>query len=107
MLFHELATNAAKYGAFSNGEGTIAVHWSLADSRLNLEWHESGGPPVREPERRGFGTQLINSALGAFGVESQAHFEPTGIVVHIQVERFGGRLRVVEQEPPRDNEVAV
>ena len=99
LLLHELATNAAKYGSLSRGEGTVVVRWSRAGSRLDLEWRELGGPPVRKPERRGFGTQLVTSALGAFGGEAQAHFEPTGLVVRIQVDS-GGRLRVVEQDPP-------
>ena len=62
MIFHELATNAAKYGALSNGPGRVFVDWSVAnqtDRRLTIEWREHDGPPVTEPKRRGFGSRLI------------------------------------------------
>lgn len=62
MVFHELATNAAKYGALASGEGRVMVDWRLTDQtspRLEIRWRESGGAPIPEPERRGFGTRLI------------------------------------------------
>jgi two-component sensor histidine kinase len=66
MVFHELATNAAKYGAFSAPAGTVAVTWSVAHDggadTLDLAWTESGGPEVRAPAQRGFGSLLITRA---------------------------------------------
>ena len=62
MIFHELATNAAKYGALSAEGGRVLVDWSVAnqtDRRLTLSWRELDGPPVTTPERRGFGSRLI------------------------------------------------
>ncbi len=61
MIFHELATNAAKYGALSSGGGRVFVDWCLANegSRLDLTWIEDGGPPTAPPRRRGFGSRLI------------------------------------------------
>lgn len=62
MIFHELATNAAKYGSLSDGAGRVFVDWSVANQtnrRLNIEWRELDGPPVSEPARRGFGSRLI------------------------------------------------
>jgi len=62
MIFHELATNAAKYGALSAPDGRVLVDWSVADQthpRLQLVWREIGGPPVTAPERKGFGSRLI------------------------------------------------
>lgn len=62
MIFHELATNAAKYGALSAGDGRVFVDWSvqdLTDRKLVIYWREQGGPPVSEPGRRGFGSRLI------------------------------------------------
>ena len=62
MIFHELATNAAKYGALSAPGGRVLVDWSIADQtnrRLVVEWRETGGPAVAIPERRGFGTRMI------------------------------------------------
>ena len=67
---HELATNAAKYGALSNACGTVSVEWSkglAADGTpvFHLEWREQGGPPVTPPSRRGFGSRLIERVLAA------------------------------------------
>lgn len=62
MIFHELATNAAKYGALSAAEGRIHVDWGLSGQdgrRLTLTWREVGGPRVQPPTRRGFGARLI------------------------------------------------
>ncbi len=62
MIFHELATNAAKYGALSTPDGRVLVDWSIADQArpvLHLSWRELDGPPVTEPARRGFGSRLI------------------------------------------------
>ncbi len=62
MIFHELATNAAKYGALTSGEGRVMVDWRLIDQKsphLEITWREAGGEPIPEPERRGFGTRLI------------------------------------------------
>ena len=67
MAFQELGTNAVKYGALSNQTGRIAIGWSIArqagETRLELTWKETGGPPVSEPTRRGFGTRLIERSL--------------------------------------------
>ena len=67
MAIHELATNAAKYGAFSTETGKVSISWSRINDaesdRLVIEWKEQGGPPVTAPTRRGFGSQLISSTL--------------------------------------------
>ena len=64
MAFHELATNAAKYGALSNDEGHVEVTWALTAPpkapALAIEWREIGGPPVKPRRRRGFGSRLID-----------------------------------------------
>lgn len=62
MIFHELATNAAKYGALSAPEGRVLVDWAVADQvtpTLTLTWREIGGPRVSPPTHRGFGSRLI------------------------------------------------
>ena len=63
MILHELATNAAKYGALSTPHGTLDVNWQREDSggrpQIRLRWIEAGGPPVKTPSRRGFGSELI------------------------------------------------
>ncbi len=83
MTFHELATNAAKYGAFADVSGTLDVTWDLASpngTSLAIEWREKGGPPIETPVRQGFGTRLVRSM-----VERQLHgtltssWEPDGV----------------------------
>ena len=63
MILHELATNAAKYGALSTPHGTLDVNWQREDSggrpQIRLRWIEAAGPPVKTPSRRGFGSKLI------------------------------------------------
>ena len=67
MAFHELATNAVKYGALSNHDGRVQVTWTLAPGsgprQIRIVWRESGGPPVTPPDRRGFGTRVIVGGL--------------------------------------------
>ena len=68
MTVHELTTNAAKYGALSTQAGRVDVSWNVVTGesgakRLLLEWRESGGPPVQEPGKRGFGTRLITGGV--------------------------------------------
>jgi two-component system, chemotaxis family, CheB/CheR fusion protein len=67
MAFHELATNAAKYGALSVPAGHIEVRWRRVEAasghRLHLSWVESGGPVVVTPQRKGFGSRLISDGL--------------------------------------------
>ena len=69
LAFHELATNAAKYGALSSPSGWIDLKWTLetlgGEPGLRITWRETGGPPVKRPRRTGFGTRLIQRGLAA------------------------------------------
>ncbi len=85
MIVHEIATNAAKYGALSNETGRVTLEWEvIADTpkpRLRLIWSEIGGPPVTEPVQRGFGSRLIErSARDQLGGEATVDFLPRGVV---------------------------
>jgi two-component sensor histidine kinase len=80
LLIHELATNAAKYGAFSSASGTLAISWMVMDKTLRLEWRECGGPPIAPPADHGFGLQLLPRALAQFGGAVEVAFEMTGLV---------------------------
>ena len=83
MAFHELASNAARYGAFSNTTGTVHVSWTLSPDghRLKLVWEERGGPQVAQPERRGFGLRLIEFGLAReISGEVQLDFRPEGLI---------------------------
>jgi two-component sensor histidine kinase len=65
VVVHELATNAAKYGALSTAGGRVELKWShAADGWVVLRWTERDGPPVKEPTRRGFGSRVIESMIG-------------------------------------------
>ncbi len=82
---HELATNAAKYGALSLPEGRVAIDWALDDGQLLLEWRESGGPPVVQPQRKGFGTRLLERALASdLGGRVELDFQPSGLVCRMR-----------------------
>ena len=64
LVFHEMVTNSAKYGALSDSSGSIAVDWRIdADERCRIAWRESGGPPVAPPKRRGFGSTIIERSI--------------------------------------------
>jgi two-component sensor histidine kinase len=85
MILHEIATNAAKYGALSNDSGSIALDWEVTEEtgkpKLRLIWTEVGGPPVVAPVRRGFGSRLIErSARDQLGGEATVDFLPRGVV---------------------------
>jgi two-component sensor histidine kinase len=90
MAVHELATNAAKYGALANGTGRICIKWKVERSsgadRLRLRWTESGGPPVQKPQRKGFGSLMIERGLTHdLGGEVQLLYEPAGVVCGINL----------------------
>ena len=89
MALQELATNAVKYGALSNGEGRVRVKWDIVNAdvakSLRLLWEESEGPPVEAPTRRGFGTRLIERSL-AEDLDGQViiEFASTGLVCSVE-----------------------
>ena len=89
LALHELATNAAKYGALSNENGSVAISWEVADPlgepRLTLRWAERGGPPVQPPTRQGFGSRLIQRSLSAeIGGTATVDYAPQGLVCVMQ-----------------------
>jgi two-component sensor histidine kinase len=79
LIFHELATNAGKYGAFSSPRGLLQVSWSVSGGRLNLTWDETEGPVVENVGAAGFGTKLLQSALRAFDGKTEIGFLKTGV----------------------------
>lgn len=80
LVFHELATNAAKYGALSTPNGRLSVSWYKRGDDVAIEWVESDGPEVVAPSRRSFGSNLIERSLGGFGGSANLEFAPTGVV---------------------------
>jgi len=79
LIFHELATNAGKYGAFSSSRGLLQVSWSVSDDRLNITWDETEGPPVGVIGKAGFGSKLLESALRPFDGKTEIAFLETGV----------------------------
>ena len=92
MAFHELTTNAAKYGALASPGGRIDIGWhrlAAEDERpaqLRIDWVEQGGPAVAEPERRGFGSRMIEGSIEAeLGGSARMYFKPDGLRCEIVV----------------------
>jgi PAS domain S-box-containing protein len=85
MGLHELATNAAKYGALLCDAGTVTVQWSIRDGRLRLVWSEQGGPVVLPASRCGFGMRLVERSVARdLGGTAVISFEPDGIYCSIE-----------------------
>jgi two-component sensor histidine kinase len=108
MAFHELATNAVKYGALSSDEGRVDIAWSFDNQKdsFALQWVESRGPAVRPPQKRGFGSRLIERGLAQdLGGSAWLEFKPDGIActiraplaeVQAQTEKQDSRVEKVE-----------
>ncbi len=92
LALHELATNAAKYGALSKETGRIVVQWGLRNdettahkSMIGLSWIERGGPTVKPPERRGFGTRLVEASAQQLGGSVSLHYPSPGFECHFLI----------------------
>jgi two-component sensor histidine kinase len=91
MVVHELATNAAKYGALSNHSGRVSVRWFWLPNgsqhpRLAIEWKEIGGPPVATPSACGYGTSIIRELIPyEFGGTADLTFAPSGVHCRLEV----------------------
>ncbi len=79
LILHELGVNANKYGALSRAAGRINLAWSIDDNLLRLSWNEHGGPAVKAPLKRGFGTTLIEQSARAEGGAAHAHYRADGM----------------------------
>jgi two-component system CheB/CheR fusion protein len=95
MALHELATNAVKYGALSNGHGRVGITWTMIgddrQSRVKFLWQERGGPPVKAPKQTGFGSLLIERALKADLGDVSLDFDPEGVVCTLEIETASDR----------------
>jgi two-component sensor histidine kinase len=94
LVLHELATNAAKYGALSAPEGRVSIEWSVdrssEDVLLNLRWRELNGPMVQPPKRKGFGSRLIERGLADQpNARVELDFPQTGVVCSITLSLGG------------------
>ena len=96
MAFHELATNAAKYGALSVPTGRVEIRWDMTwgqsgrPNKLRIDWFEQGGPQVAPPTRRGFGTKFIEASMAfELGGTARIRFEETGVRCTMEVQLEG------------------
>jgi PAS domain S-box-containing protein len=87
MVMHELATNAVKYGALSNGTGCVDVMWERLSNPdlVKLVWQETGGPTVSAPKRVGFGSHVIERAFGGQLGHAQLVFKPSGLLCVLEI----------------------
>jgi two-component sensor histidine kinase len=86
LIIHELATNAAKYGALSTDEGELHLCWTTDDAALEMRWHEVKGPPLtRPPEKQGFGTRLVQASLGQLGGEISYDWDEQGLRITLRL----------------------
>ena len=89
MVLHELATNAVKYGALSDGHGQVSLTWKIVSNgqpaKIVLTWIESGGPPVTPPEDKGFGSLLIERVVGSELGAATFDFPPEGVTCTLEI----------------------
>lgn len=86
LALHELVTNSAKYGALSTLSGRLSLKWEIQSGLLNLAWEETGGPPVRKPTSRGFGTRsVIASIESQLGGQAEFDWRPEGLLCRLSV----------------------
>jgi two-component sensor histidine kinase len=97
LILHELATNAAKHGSLSVEGGTVSVRWSIdasvAEPTIVFQWRERGGPPVTPPERKGFGTVLLERAVPTSGTPPHFDYSREGFAYEV-------RATLAEQSQP-------
>ena len=87
MTLHELATNAAKYGALAAANGQVDLKWSHdADGRLHLRWTELSGPKVREPTHKGFGGRVIEQMIAQLTGKTHFDWRADGLVCEITLQ---------------------
>lgn len=85
LIVHELITNAVKYGALSSPSGCVSISWTVLEERLSFVWRESGGPPVRMPSKRGFGTRMIERGLASeLDGTAAIEFHEAGVVCTVE-----------------------
>lgn len=107
LALHELATNAVKYGALSTDSGKIRIRWATASGRLKLTWAESGGPPIREPERGGYGMRVVKGSIENHG-GGKVRFDwlPEGLLCSMSLDYAPGERALAEAPSISQNEEA-
>ncbi len=108
MALYELATNAGKYGALSNATGQVRIDWRVEEAGcggegFRISWHESGGPAVSVPKRRGFGSTVVDSIVRtSLEAEVRLDYPDTGVVWKLRCPA----TRIVDGNPSASREMA-
>lgn len=105
LVLHELATNAAKYGALSHAKGKTRISWKAyrgesGERRFKFKWEESGGPSVAPPQRSGFGTLLMKRAFADVEGQSRLIHAPDGLRYRVDAPMSGRLGRLHDSAPP-------
>ena len=87
IIFNELATNAAKHGCHSAPGGVVKLSWAILGEHVEIRWAERGGPPVRPPERQGFGTRILRAGVGGRDGAARMDFDRDGLQVRLTLHR--------------------
>lgn len=85
LVLHELATNAAKYGALSSAAGSLALSWGREEDALVLDWNESGGPEITAPSKTGFGSTLLETTISRHHGTIERDWAKDGLKVRIRL----------------------
>jgi two-component sensor histidine kinase len=85
LLFHELATNAAKYGSLSVDQGAVEIEWEADEKDMRLRWREAGGPTTKPPERQGNGVRLVNATIQQLGGKIEYDWCPEGLIARLRL----------------------
>ena len=85
LLFHELATNAAKYGSLSIDQGAVEIEWDADEKDIRLQWRETGGPATKPPERQGNGVRLVNATIQQLGGKVEYDWRPEGLIARLRL----------------------
>jgi two-component sensor histidine kinase len=85
LLFHELATNAAKYGSLSVDQGAVEIEWNADDKDMRLQWREAGGPAIKQPLRQGNGVRLVNATIQQLGGAIEYDWRSEGLIARLRL----------------------
>jgi two-component sensor histidine kinase len=85
LLFHELATNVAKYGSLSVNQGAVQIEWEADERNMRLQWRETGGPTTKPLERQGNGAKIVNGTVQQLGGTIDYDWRPEGLTVRLRL----------------------
>ena len=85
LLFHELATNAAKYGSLSVNQGAVEIEWEVDEKDIRLQWREAGGPTTEPPVKQGNGAKVVDGTTQQLGGTIDYDWRPEGLIARLRL----------------------